>query len=45
MPYTMNKEKISIINLHVNGKFIDPIGENVEYLCDLLLKKDFKKHK
>lgn len=47
MPYTMNKEKFRrIIELHINGKFIDPIDENVvEHLCDLWLKKDFKKHK
>lgn len=47
VPYTMNKEKFRrVIELHINGKFIDPIVENVvEHVCDLWLKKDFKKHK
>lgn len=47
MVFTTYKGKFRRINeLYVKDKFIKPIEENVvEHLCDLWLKKDFKKHK
>lgn len=40
------QRKFKMIELHIKGKFIESVEENVvEHFCDLCLKKDFKKHK